>query len=95
MKVKLLKKIRKRFQIVHYPTGIPMQHDNECMVLYDFDNNWSNVVEIIFIDSHTTKRIVYLTLYNKLQQKIYDYYKKYGTRRIKKQQSVIMWHKNK
>lgn len=47
MKTKLLKKVRKRFEIIHYPNGINSDSTHERVVLIDNKNDRNNDTRFI------------------------------------------------
>lgn len=98
MKTKLLKIIRKRYQIIYYPKGIPLESNGECMVLYDYhmDAEWTNQrVAFLEINVHVSVKEAYNKLYKKLEEKIYENYKKHGTRRLNRQNRYVLWYINR
>jgi len=91
MKVKLLKKIRKRYSINHYPNGIYIYGKFEkgpVTILKDNEDSWRTSW------SNNPKEIAYDTFYNILLKWIQ---KDYGT--FRKNKKVIieekLWYKNK
>lgn len=89
MKVKLLKKIRKRYSIVYYPNGLYLYEDffkGPITVLYDNTNEYRTKISC----SH--KQQAYGELYTLLIKWIDKDYTKYRKRK-KNITSEILWYK--
>nr|DAI89665.1 MAG TPA: hypothetical protein [Caudoviricetes sp.] len=102
MKTKLLKKIRKRYEINYYPNGYDFGSGYEtstaCVALIDtrfwtFEPN--PVIEIYFVDKEFNKDWAFNCCLNSLSRLIVNKYDKYGTRRNKKSKQITekLWHK--
>lgn len=95
MKVKLLKKIRKRFRILHYPNGIPFGSEGNWMILIDIEDKYGfNTVQKKISDVRY-ERETYTELMGILIKRVIDYYRKFGTRRLAKKNEIILWHVGK
>lgn len=89
MKVKLLKKIRKRYSIVYYPNGVYLYDDffkGPLTVLYDNENDYRAKI------SSSDKQKAYKELYTMLLKWIE---KDYGPFKSKKKKitSETLWYK--
>ena len=89
MKVKLLKKIRKRYSIVYYPNGVYLYDDffeGPITVLYDSENEYRTKI------SSLDKQKAYKELYTMLLKWIE---KDYGPFKSKKKKitSETLWYK--
>lgn len=89
MKVKLLKKIRKRYSIVYYPNGVYLYDDffkGPLTVLYDNENEYRTKI------SSLDKQKAYKELYTMLLKWIE---KDYGPFKSKKKKitSETLWYK--
>ena len=89
MKVKLLKKIRKRYSIVYYPNGVYLYDDffeGPITVLYDSENEYRTKI------SSSDKQKAYKELYTMLLKWIE---KDYGPFKSKKKKitSETLWYK--
>lgn len=94
MKVKLLKKVRKRFSIIYYPKGRKLwsgHYDTPILVLLDNEDN--EIISHVHIDYKQTYDMSYEHLYQRLKETIIVKYRKYGTRRIKTKIVVKKWYK--
>ena len=89
MKVKLLKKIRKRYTIIHYPNGVYLDNDfykGPLTLLYDTQNDYRTKI------SHSYKEQAYRELYSLLIKWIEKDYIKYR----KRKKNIIeetLWYK--
>jgi hypothetical protein len=92
MKVKLLKKIRKSYSIIYFPNGYHYISDNKTMILFNHD---SDIIQYCIIDGDkVSKDKAYSVLREKLMEVILKKYKKYGTRRLKKNGDIEkIWYK--
>lgn len=97
MKTKLLRKVRKRFEINYYPNGYYFTDNDklnsECVVLIDNSCIISSRVIYKSWDSSWsnrkfTKEVGYKECYEKLKSQILHSYEKYGTRRNKKLEKI-------
>ena len=89
MKVKLLKKIRKRYSIIYYPNGVYLDndfYDGPITLLYDTQNYYRTKI------SNAHKEQAYRELYGMLLRWIEKDYSKYRKRK-KKITSEILWYK--
>ena len=91
MKIKLLKKIRKRYTIIHYPNGIYIGGDlykGPLTILDDKQNSWR------FKTSYLPINIAYQNLYQNMMHWIGQDYGPFNstTRKIT---SEKLWYKNK
>lgn len=92
MKVRLLKRVRKEYEIIYYPNGFGYYSDSKIMVL--FQNN--DVKSYRDVNDKQTKKMAYDSLWSALKESILKKYKKYGTRRLKKNGEVEkLWYKFK
>ena len=88
MKVKLLKKIRKRYSITHYPTGVYVHGEYRKgghTFLTDKEDSWR------WESSSKPKEIAYKLLYNTLLEWIRKDYGNLSTKRIVTKETL--WHK--
>ena len=89
MKVKLLKKIRKRYSIIYYPNGVYIDNDfykGPLTVLYDKQNEYRTKI------SSSHKQQAYKELYSLLIKWIDKDYSKYR----KRKKNIIeetLWYK--
>jgi hypothetical protein len=89
MKVKLLKKIRKRYSIIYYPNGVYLDndfYDGPITVLYDTQNDYRTKI------SSAHKEQAYGLLYGMLLKWIKKDYSKYRKRK-KNIIEEILWYK--
>lgn len=105
MKVKLLKKIRKRYVILYYPKEITIFDETfkgECMILDDLDSEY-NITGVEICEPSTqqefwrygarTKEEARVFLMAKLVKWIANDYKKYRTRKVKQTIETIWYAK--
>lgn len=89
MKVKLLKKIRKRYSIIYYPNGVYLDndfYDGPITLLYDKQNDYRTKI------SSAHKEQAYGLLYEMLLKWIEKDYSKYRKRK-KNIIEEILWYK--
>ncbi len=90
MKVKLLRKVRKEFSIMYFPNGYGWYSDKSIMILFD---KQGEVIQHINVTEAHNKNYAYDYLHGVLIEKILKKYKKYGTRRLKKNGDITkMWY---
>lgn len=93
MKTKLLKKIRKRFEILHYPDGQRAYllgepyhlHMNGCVELNDKENELDKTWAI------TSKRDL-STCINKAKERILDHYRLKFKKNLSTSRPIKLWH---
>ena len=106
MKVKLLKKIRKRYKIVYYQKQINVYRETfkgQCMILRDTNNDYRSVIGVeICLPTNSQKFWDYVQptkeeakafLMAKLVKWIANDYKKYRTRKVKQTIETIWYAK--
>ena len=89
MKVKLLKKVRKRYVITYYPKGVALYdnwHEGPLMVLKDTNNSWRTIAW-----EHDTKEELFNHAFERLKIWITRDYKK-DYKRNKKVISEKLWY---
>jgi hypothetical protein len=89
MKVKLLKQIRKRYTITHYPDGVywgDNWHQGPYTVLYDNNKNWR------YFTSHEPKDIAFKKFKGIMMEWIESDYKTSRKRKYVKVEKL--WYKN-
>ena len=101
MKTKLLRKIRKRFEINYYPNGYDFgsgyETNAQCVVLIDksfWNFRSSPIIYREFIGGNVTKEEAFEYCLYYLQDIIIEKYDSYGTRRNKESKKTTekLWH---
>ena len=99
MKVKLLRKIRKRFEINYYPNGYEFGKytcNIACVAIVDkyFGTLESPIVNYYYVEMTVTKEQAYEKCYDLLLRHLLSKYERFGTRRKKKLTKTVekLWY---